>query len=93
MTGATIRWKSVQKVTEKPRFLTIRDFEDGSLQCTVGAHEATVYTVTICVPRTIYDLMKDDPTLGKLDMVKNAWPDDENQVVHLCGKIGETTQF
>ncbi|CAF4728064.1 unnamed protein product [Rotaria sp. Silwood1] len=33
---------------EKPRFLTTRDFEDGSLECAVGMYEPTVYAVTIC---------------------------------------------
>jgi hypothetical protein len=64
--------------------------EDGSLECDVGAYEPAVYALTICIPRTIYDVMKDDPTLKILDIIKDAWHDEEKQVVYLCGEIGES---
>ena len=52
-----------------------------------------VYSVIICVHRTIYNGLKDDPTLEKLDIIKNAVPNKKQQVFHLCGKIGETENF
>ena len=57
----------------KPKFLTVRDFEDGSLQCKVNANDPTVYALTICVPQTVYNRMKNEPTLKNLPIVKNAW--------------------
>ncbi len=47
-----------------------------------------VYALTVCVPRKLYDNMKDDPTLSGLNIIKQAWFED--QVVHIQGKIGET---
>jgi hypothetical protein len=35
--------------------------------------------------------MKDDPTLGGLNIIKEAWFED--QFVHLQGKIGETSDL
>jgi len=48
-----------------------------------------VYALTVYVPRTLYDHMKDDPTLGRLNIIKEAWFED--QFVHLQGKIGESS--
>ncbi len=68
----------------------MRDFEDGPLECEMDAYEHAVYALTICVSRTIYDVMKDDPTSKILDIIKDAWHDEEKQVVYLCDKIGES---
>jgi hypothetical protein len=37
--------------------------------------------------------MKDDRILKGLDIIQNAWLDEEKQVVYICGKIGETQNF
>jgi hypothetical protein len=45
------------------------------------------------VPRTIYDLIKDDPRLSRLPIVENAWHDEQKQLVYLCGKIDEIAKL
>jgi hypothetical protein len=59
----------------------------------MGAYEPAVYSLTICVPLDVYDRMKDDPILKELDIIQNAWLDEEKQVVYICSKIGETQNF
>ncbi len=48
-----------------------------------------MYALTVYVPRTLYDHMKDDPTLSGLNIIKEAWFKD--QFVHLQRKISESS--
>ncbi len=55
------------------------------------ANQRAVYAVTICVPLQMHERMSKDPSIRQLDIVKNARLDGE--LVHLQGKIGESTRF
>ncbi|CAF3950910.1 unnamed protein product [Adineta steineri] len=76
----------------QPPFLTTRDFEDGSLKCQVQNNLA-VYAVTICIPDWLYDCMREHPKLCKKKVLLKPSFDDKELLVHLCGKIGESTDF
>ncbi|CAF3944878.1 unnamed protein product [Adineta steineri] len=72
----------------QPRFLTVQDFDDGSLVHKGLTNEPVVYAVTICIPRRIYNCIKKDPKLRKRKVVRTAWI-DYMKFAHLRGKIGQ----
>ena len=74
-----------------PPFFTTRDLADGSLECKLHSNAHAVYALTVSVPEKVYNRLKTDEKLGRLQIVKKAFSADE--CVHLRGKIGETTRF
>lgn len=73
-----------------PVFLTVRDFDDGSLECQLHPNRHAVYALTVSVPRTVYNHLMANTKLVGLQIVKKALLD--GQVVHFRGKIGESTR-
>ncbi|CAF1390568.1 unnamed protein product [Rotaria sordida] len=87
--------KLLKALTERgenmPDFLTVRDINDSCLECTLDSNKHAVYVLTITLPKTIYNNMKNHPKFRKWKIMKKAHVDGE--FVYLKGKIGETTNF
>ncbi|CAF1271906.1 unnamed protein product [Rotaria sordida] len=80
-----------ERQSTQARFLTARDFEDGSLAWKKLNNKPAVYAVTVCIPRPVYNSMMDDETLRNSRVLQTAFFDKMEPVVHLRGKIAAKT--